>query len=92
MFWKKRCPFCDATINTLEQSKIKTKWVEVVDGDDKSNAIRDYITEIPIKGTRKTPSPRTVPRIFIGAELIGGNSELQDMYQNGELGDLEKTA
>ena len=86
VFGKSYCPYCRATYSLLE------KLYEESGGDDawKFHYINlDIQPEedgplIQMELLRKT-GQKTVPNIFIEGKHIGGNSDLQELYQSGEL-------
>ncbi|XP_068941243.1 glutaredoxin-1 [Petaurus breviceps papuanus] len=79
VFIKPTCPYCRRTIDLLKQLPIKQESLEFVDitaqGD--INAIQDYLEQLT--------GARTVPRVFIGKDCIGGCSDLLTLQQNGQL-------
>ncbi|XP_020864642.1 glutaredoxin-1 [Phascolarctos cinereus] len=79
VFIKPTCPHCRKTMELLKQLPIKPESLEFVDitAHSDTNAIQDYLQQLT--------GARTVPRIFIGKECIGGNSDLTTLEQNGQL-------
>ncbi|KAF5913566.1 hypothetical protein HPG69_017186 [Diceros bicornis minor] len=80
VFIKPTCPFCKRTRELLSQLPFKQGSLEFVDitatGDDASE-IQDYFQELT--------GARTVPRVFIGKDCIGGWTDLANMQQRGKL-------
>ena len=71
------CPFCAAA-----KALLKTKNVEIEEFD---------IWKDPAKAKemlQKTNGARSIPQIFIGDHLVGGNDQLQEANGNGELDKL----
>ena len=79
---KSYCPYCLMGENVLKKYNIpddKFKILEI-DDDPEMDEIQDYM--------RKRTGARSVPRIFIKGECIGGGSEAVREDASGEL--LEK--
>ncbi|KAK9472904.1 glutaredoxin [Dipodascopsis tothii] len=81
VFSKTWCPYCRQAKATLEQKKAGAKVVEL-DHEDDGEAIQAALTQIT--------KQRTVPYVFIGGKLIGGNSDLQALNKQGGLEPLLK--
>ncbi|XP_052015736.1 glutaredoxin-1 [Apodemus sylvaticus] len=79
VFIKPTCPYCRKTQEVLSQLPFKQGLLEFVDITATSNtdAIQDYLQQLT--------GARTVPRVFIGKDCIGGCSDLISMLQSGEL-------
>nr|AAK07419.1 glutaredoxin [Rattus norvegicus] len=79
VFIKPTCPYCRKTQEILSQLPFKRGLLEFVDitATNNTNAIQDYLQQLT--------GARTVPRVFIGKDCIGGCSDLLSMQQNGEL-------
>lgn len=79
VFIKPTCPYCRKTQEILSQLPFKQGFLEFVDitATNITNAIQDYLQQLT--------GARTVPRVFIGKDCIGGCSDLISMQQNGEL-------
>ncbi|XP_014723015.1 glutaredoxin-1 [Equus asinus] len=80
VFIKPTCPYCKKTHELLSRLPFKQGSLEFVDitatGDDASK-IQDYLQELT--------GARTVPRVFIGKDCIGGCTDLLNMHQSGQL-------
>jgi glutaredoxin len=64
--WSKdQCPYCDQAKNLL-----KMKGIEF----EERNVSKDWTREQLLEAV---PNARTVPQIFLGAELVGGFNELR---------------
>ncbi|XP_062934907.1 glutaredoxin-1 [Cynocephalus volans] len=79
VFIKPTCPYCKKTQEILSQLPFKQGVLEFVDitATDDVNEIQDYLLQLT--------GARTVPRVFIGKNCIGGCSDLITMQQSGEL-------
>lgn len=76
---KPTCPFCRKTQELLSQLPFKEGLLEFVDitATSDTNEIQDYLQQLT--------GARTVPRVFIGKECIGGCTDLESMHKRGEL-------
>ncbi|XP_008826197.1 glutaredoxin-1 [Nannospalax galili] len=79
VFIKPTCPYCRKTQELLSQLPFKQGLLEFVDitTSDDTDEIQNYLEELT--------GARTVPRVFIGKECIGGCNDLVTLQQNGEL-------
>lgn len=79
VFIKPTCPYCRRTQELLRQYPFKQGTLEFVDitARNDTDQIQDYLKQLT--------GARTVPRVFIGKECIGGCSDLEKMNQSGEL-------
>lgn len=79
VFIKSTCPYCKRTQELLNQLPFKPGTLEFVDimGRKDMEEIQDYLKQLT--------GARTVPRVFLGKECIGGCSDLVSMHQSGEL-------
>ncbi|XP_072462190.1 glutaredoxin-1 [Notamacropus eugenii] len=79
VFIKPTCPYCRKAMELLKQLPIKQESLEFVDitAHKDTNAIQDYLQQLT--------GARTVPRVFIGKDCIGGYSDLAALEQNGQL-------
>merc|ERR1712156_783661 len=76
---KSYCPFCTMAKNALKNYAIpgdKIKVMEIENNKDCSE-IQDYMSQLT--------GARSVPRVFIGGECIGGGSGTKALHQSGEL-------
>lgn len=79
VFSKSQCPHCVNSKQLLSEMGVNYKTVE--------------LDEVPI-GSQvqnelgKITDARTVPRIFIGGQCVGGNSDLRNLNESGELFNL----
>ncbi|GMI28537.1 hypothetical protein TeGR_g12378 [Tetraparma gracilis] len=84
MFSKTTCPFCFKAKEALDK-ECKGEY-EVVELDlmDNASAIQDALKIVT--------GGRTVPRVFVGGEFIGGGDDTVEKGQSGELGRLVQAA
>ena len=68
------CPFCAAA-----KALLKSKNVEYEEFDIWKDAAKAK------EMLQKTNGARTIPQIFIGDHLVGGNDQLQEANRSGEL-------
>ena len=85
VFAKSYCPYCQSTKRLLEEVNkfidFKTTIVYLDHMKDMDGpAIQMELLEVT--------GQRTVPNIFINGEHVGGNSELQYLYNEGVLESL----
>lgn len=76
---KTYCPYCQASLKTLDEVKADPYVLQLNTIDDGSD-IQDALEQIT--------GQRTVPNIFIGGKHIGGNSDLQALKSSGKLDEL----
>ncbi|XP_055285411.1 glutaredoxin-1 [Moschus berezovskii] len=79
VFIKPTCPYCKKTQELLSQLPFKQGLLEFVDitANGDTSEIQDYLQQLT--------GARTVPRVFIGEECIGGCTDLVNMHERGEL-------
>uniref|UniRef100_A0A8C3YSK2 Glutaredoxin-1 n=1 Tax=Catagonus wagneri TaxID=51154 RepID=A0A8C3YSK2_9CETA len=79
VFIKPTCPYCRRTQELLSQLPFKERLLEFVDitATSDTSEIQDYLQQLT--------GARTVPRVFIGKECIGGCTDLVSMHEKGEL-------
>jgi len=76
VFSKSWCPYCSQAKKTLDSLYAHYTTIEL---DKNSNGIALQ------KVLEKITGQSSVPNIFIGQRHIGGNSDLQEIFRNGEL-------
>lgn len=79
VFIKPTCPYCRQTQELLSKFSFKPgalKFVDITAAGD-TEKIQEYLQQLT--------GARTVPRVFIGKECIGGCTDLMNMHQHGEL-------
>ena len=76
IFSKTYCPYCKVAKEVFDKIDKKYTAIELdtrSDGED----IQDILSEIT--------GARTVPRVFVNGECLGGGSDVKAMYTNGKL-------
>uniref|UniRef100_A0A672M498 Glutaredoxin-1 n=1 Tax=Sinocyclocheilus grahami TaxID=75366 RepID=A0A672M498_SINGR len=79
VFLKPTCPYCILAKDVLSKYKFKSGHLEVIDitGSSDMGGIQDYLQQIT--------GARTVPRVFIGEQCIGGGSDVDGLDRSGKL-------
>ena len=80
---KSDCPYCNMAKQVLAKYDIPGAIMEITeidDGQHDGDNIQNVMQELT--------GARTVPRIFIGGNCIGGGDEIMTMHNNGELEEL----
>ncbi|XP_005990053.1 glutaredoxin-1 [Latimeria chalumnae] len=79
VFLKPICSYCVMARDVLKKYKFKTGHLEFIDisGRQDCGSIQDYLLQ-------KTGA-RSVPRVFIGEECIGGGTDVDSLDCSGEL-------
>ncbi|XP_060700258.1 glutaredoxin-1 [Hemiscyllium ocellatum] len=79
LFIKQGCPYCISARNVLEAYDFKQGRLQIYDisGLPEMKAIQDYFEKIT--------GARTVPRVFIGTECVGGGSDVVKLENDGLL-------
>ena len=80
---KSDCPYCSMAKQVLAKYDIPGAIMEITeidDGQHDGDNIQNVMQELT--------GARTVPRIFIGGNCIGGGDEIMTMHNNGELEEL----
>ena len=83
---KSYCPFCVMAKQVLKKYNIPADNIEImeIENDEDCNEIQDYMQQLT--------GGRSVPRVFIGGECIGGGTETQAADRRGELRGLLEAA
>uniref|UniRef100_A0A0B6ZB21 Glutaredoxin-2, mitochondrial n=1 Tax=Arion vulgaris TaxID=1028688 RepID=A0A0B6ZB21_9EUPU len=81
IFSKSHCPYCDDSKTLLNNMGVNYKTVEL-DKIKEGNQLQNVLGRIT--------DARTVPRIFIDGQCVGGNSDLKTLNKSGILRDLIK--
>ena len=87
MIAKKSCPFCKKAKKILDTYKMSAEdfVVRDLEGDpDGGKAVQDYMARMT--------GARTVPRVFIEGQFVGGADQVAAIHKNGELATLLKRA
>ncbi|KAM9408976.1 glutaredoxin-1 [Pholidichthys leucotaenia] len=81
VFTKPTCNYCILAKDVLSKYKFKPGLVEYVDISVRSDmsSLQDYFLQLT--------GARTVPRVFIGEECVGGGSDVKELEENGQLQD-----
>ncbi|XP_061730690.1 glutaredoxin-1 [Nerophis ophidion] len=79
MFIKPTCSYCVLAKEVLSKYKLKPGHLECVDISARKDmsSMQDYFLELT--------GARTVPRVFIGEECIGGGSDVEALHDSGQL-------
>ncbi|XP_059382025.1 glutaredoxin-1 [Carassius carassius] len=79
VFLKPSCPYCVLAKDVLSKYKFKSGHLELIDisGRSDMSGIQDYLHQIT--------GARTVPRVFIGEQCIGGGSDVDGLDRSGKL-------
>lgn len=79
VFLKPTCPYCILAKDVLLKYKFKSGYLELIDISGRSDmgSIQDYLQQIT--------GARTVPRVFIGEQCIGGGSDVDGLDHSGKL-------
>lgn len=79
VFSKSWCPYCTYTKNSLNKMGIKYTLFEM----DK-----ETISKTDVDRLNTMCGFTSVPKIFVGMNCIGGNSELQSLISSGEFKEM----
>ncbi|KAG7495397.1 glutaredoxin-1 [Solea senegalensis] len=79
LFIKPHCPYCVTAEEVLSKYQFKPGHLESIDisGRSDMSSLQDYFLELT--------GARTVPRVFIGEECIGGGSDVAELHKSGKL-------
>ncbi|XP_029358156.1 glutaredoxin-1 [Echeneis naucrates] len=79
LFIKPTCPYCVTAKDVLSKYKFKPGHLECVDisGRPDMDSLQNYFLELT--------GARTVPRVFIGEECVGGGSDVAALHTSGKL-------
>ncbi|XP_046881311.1 glutaredoxin-1 [Hypomesus transpacificus] len=82
LFIKPTCSYCVMAKDVLSKYKFKPGHLEYIDISGRSDmgSLQDYFLEIT--------GARTVPRVFIGEECVGGGSDVAEMDKSGKLKEM----
>ena len=88
VFAKSYCPYCKRTKATLRNLEMDldgaTLDISIIELDEQPQDDGMLIQDELLRLTGQ----RTVPNVFVKAEHIGGNSDVEEMYEEGSLHDL----
>ena len=71
------CPHCSAAKALLKSKNVEYEEIDIWKDPSKAKEM-----------LQKTNGARTIPQIFIGDLLVGGNDQLQEANRSGELDKL----
>ncbi|XP_051876106.1 glutaredoxin-1 [Pristis pectinata] len=79
LFVRGSCPYCVLAKNVLENFDFKQDRLQIYDITDhpEMREIQNYLENIT--------GARTVPRVFIGTECVGGGSDVKQLHDTGVL-------
>ncbi|PFH33372.1 putative glutaredoxin [Besnoitia besnoiti] len=77
VFSKSYCPYCQKAIAALQSVKAQDMHVEQIENNPYMDAIQDYLG--------KKTGARSVPRVFIGGQFLGGGDDTVRAKANGFL-------
>ncbi|XP_061543202.1 glutaredoxin-1 [Phyllopteryx taeniolatus] len=79
LFIKPTCSYCVTAKDVLSTYKFKPGHLECVDISARPDmgSMQDYFMELT--------GARTVPRVFIGEECVGGGSDVAALHKSGKL-------
>ncbi|XP_012230647.1 uncharacterized protein [Linepithema humile] len=76
IFSKTYCPYCKMAKEVFDSLNKTYTAIELDDREDAQD-IQDVLAEIT--------GARTVPRVFLNGECLGGGTDVKKLYQSGEL-------
>nr|KAF7416516.1 hypothetical protein H0235_011047 [Vespula pensylvanica] len=76
IFSKTRCPYCKMAKQVFESLKKEYTAIELDERDD-AEEIQSILGEMT--------GARTVPRVFVKGECLGGGTDIKKLYDSGEL-------
>ncbi|XP_066907381.1 uncharacterized protein [Halyomorpha halys] len=76
IFSKTYCPYCKMAKEVFEKLQHAFTAIELDKRDD-GDTIQDVLGEIT--------GSRTVPRVFVNGEFVGGGSDVKALYDAGKL-------
>ncbi|KAL1123466.1 hypothetical protein AAG570_002546 [Ranatra chinensis] len=79
IFSKTYCPYCKIAKDVFNKMKKSYTTIEL-DGRDDAGEIQSILAEIT--------GARTVPRVFVNGECIGGGTDVKALYESGKLEQL----
>ncbi|XP_055371918.1 uncharacterized protein LOC129605919 [Condylostylus longicornis] len=79
IFSKSYCPYCTMAKEQFQKLKFDYTSIELDKRDD-ADEIQAILGEIT--------GARTVPRVFVNGQFIGGGTDVKKMYENGSLKNL----
>ena len=100
---KSYCPFCNKAKQVLRKYNIKPENIEImeIDNDKYCNEIqvkyRSGLDYLVLRGLlqelmAKKTGGRSVPRVFVGGQFLGGGDQTEEADRSGELAGLLEAA
>jgi len=82
MVSKRSCPFCVKAKQALSNYKLNPEVYEILELEGRSDMsdIQNYMRELT--------GARSVPRVFIDGQCIGGGDETMTLHRSGKLGPM----
>ncbi|XP_075992998.1 glutaredoxin-1 [Genypterus blacodes] len=79
VFLKPSCPYCITAREVLSKYQFRPGHLDWIDISGRSDmgSLQDYFLEIT--------GARTVPRVFVGEECVGGGSDVMELHKSGKL-------
>ncbi|XP_016426653.1 glutaredoxin-1 [Sinocyclocheilus rhinocerous] len=79
VFLKPTCSYCILAKDVLSKYKFKSGHLDLIDISGRSDmgSIQDCLQQIT--------GARTVPRVFIGEQCVGGGSDVDSLDRSGKL-------
>ncbi|XP_068451013.1 glutaredoxin-1 [Clinocottus analis] len=79
LFVKPTCSYCITAQNVLSKYKFKPGHLKSIDISARADManLQEYFLELT--------GARTVPRVFIGEECVGGGSDVEALHKSGKL-------
>ena len=84
VFSKSYCPFCTRVKDILKNAGVGDYYLLELDQTSGGDAIQNYL--------QKLTGGRTVPRVFVGGEFVGGCDDTEAKANSGELEKKLKSA
>ncbi|CAG9798558.1 unnamed protein product [Chironomus riparius] len=76
IFSKTFCPYCTMAKNQFEMLNAEYKAIEIENRQD-CDQIQDVLGDMT--------GARSVPRVFVNGNFIGGGTDVKKLYQSGQL-------
>ncbi|PIO76696.1 Glutaredoxin [Teladorsagia circumcincta] len=88
VFSKTWCPFCRKAKAALATLRLRREQFEYIELDERSDLPMDAIQD----EFQKRYGSRSVPKVFIGGQFIGGGDDTARLLHSGELERLVQAA
>ncbi|XP_044738397.1 glutaredoxin-C4-like [Chrysoperla carnea] len=76
IFSKSYCPYCKMAKEVFDKLKHKYTAIELDERND-TDAVQDILGEMT--------GARSVPRVFVNGQFIGGGTDVKALYESGDL-------